>query len=335
MKDGDVQVAHSVFSWLPLTLSWVYNQVRFTPVPSIVLADRREPSEYEWSPIFTLASRRERLAAPAAFRSGVRVVWPSFEAALKSSGSDLLHSHFGERGWFDSLLARRLGLRHVVTFYGYDLSFLPQAQRKWRRRYLGLFEEADLLLCEGPIMARTLMELGCDAEKIKVQRLGIDPTEFSMSPRTMPEDGTVRILIAAAFREKKGIPLALEAVANVMEMNRRIQVTVIGDSLGDRREKAEKSRIQEVVARRRMGPAVRFLGFQPHARLIEEAHAHHIFLSPSRTAANGDTEGGAPVVLLEMAATGMPIVSTRHCDIPEVVIDGKTGLSRRKPTSPI
>ena len=30
-------------------------------------------------------------------------------------------------------------------------------------------------------------------------------------------------------------------------------------------------------------------------------------------------------MLTEMAATGMPIIATRHCDIPEIVIDGETG----------
>ena len=34
---------------------------------------------------------------------------------------------------------------------------------------------------------------------------------------------------------------------------------------------------------------------------------------------DGDTEGGAPVGILQMAASGMPIVSTRHCDIPNVL----------------
>ena len=53
---------------------------------------------------------------------------------------------------------------------------------------------------------------------------------------------------------------------------------------------------------------------------------HDVFLAPSVTASNGDTEGGAPVAIIEMAASGMPIVSTRHCDIPSVVLDGVTGL---------
>ena len=59
--------------------------------------------------------------------------------------------------------------------------------------------------------------------------------------------------------------------------------------------------------------------------MIREAYEHHIFLSPSVTAADGATEGGAPVSIIEMSASGMLVVSSRHCDIPNVILDGETG----------
>jgi colanic acid/amylovoran biosynthesis glycosyltransferase len=55
-----------------------------------------------------------------------------------------------------------------------------------------------------------------------------------------------------------------------------------------------------------------------------------MFLAPSVTAADGDTEGGAPVGLIEMAASGMAVVSTFHCDIPGVVRHGVTGFLARE-----
>ena len=51
-----------------------------------------------------------------------------------------------------------------------------------------------------------------------------------------------------------------------------------------------------------------------------------MFIHPSREAADGDCEGGAPIVLLDAQATGLPAISTRHCDIPEEVLDGESGL---------
>jgi colanic acid/amylovoran biosynthesis glycosyltransferase len=53
---------------------------------------------------------------------------------------------------------------------------------------------------------------------------------------------------------------------------------------------------------------------------------YHVFLNPSRHAADGDAEGGFPVILTELMASGMPIVATDHCDAPELVRDGETGL---------
>jgi colanic acid/amylovoran biosynthesis glycosyltransferase len=53
---------------------------------------------------------------------------------------------------------------------------------------------------------------------------------------------------------------------------------------------------------------------------------HHVFLSPSITARDGDSEGGAPVAIVEAEATGMPVVATVHADIPEVVVDGESAL---------
>ena len=55
-----------------------------------------------------------------------------------------------------------------------------------------------------------------------------------------------------------------------------------------------------------------FTGFLPYGRLVELAYSHHIFYSPSRVAEDGGTEGGAPVTIVEISATDMPVVSTRQ-----------------------
>jgi glycosyltransferase involved in cell wall biosynthesis len=60
------------------------------------------------------------------------------------------------------------------------------------------------------------------------------------------------------------------------------------------------------------------------ARLMREAS---LFVQHSVTAANGDTEGGAPpLAILEAMASGLPVISTWHASIPEGVTDGVTGL---------
>jgi len=52
----------------------------------------------------------------------------------------------------------------------------------------------------------------------------------------------------------------------------------------------------------------------------------HVFIHPNQYGEKRDSEGGAPVVLMDAQATGMPVLSTFHCDIPIVVIHGVTGI---------
>lgn len=49
------------------------------------------------------------------------------------------------------------------------------------------------------------------------------------------------------------------------------------------------------------------------------------FIQHSITAENGDKEG-TPVGIMEAAASGLPVISTYHAGIPDVIIDKQTGL---------
>lgn len=214
----------------------------------------------------------------------------------------------------------------MVTFYGHDVNSLPRLHPRWRRRYRDMFGQVHGVLCEGPHMARCLMVgLGCPEHKVRVHRLGVVVDEIAFKPRVWTPGEPLRVLIAAAFREKKGIPYALEALGRIRH-EIPLEITVIGDANRKASNRAEKRRILEIIEKHNLQPKMRMLGYQPHGVLLEEAYGHHIFLSPSVEARDGDTEGGAPVSIIEMAASGMPIVSTRHCDIPDIIEDGITGL---------
>lgn len=240
----------------------------------------------------------------------------------------VVHSHFGPVGWSDISSVQRIPAGHVVTFYGYDMSRLPVSEPVWRDRYVKLFSAVDRVLCEGPFMGDALTRLGCPAEKVRVHHLGIEAEKIAFVPRRWVAGTPLRILMAATFTEKKGIPNGLAALGRVAD-EASIEVTIIGGARPHEvKDQLELRRIQSMVETGNLN--VRFMGYQSHARLYEEAYRHHIFLSPSVTAADGDSEGGAPVTMIEMAATGMPIVSTYHCDIPNVINSGVSGLLARE-----
>jgi colanic acid/amylovoran biosynthesis glycosyltransferase len=121
-------------------------------------------------------------------------------------------------------------------------------------------------------------------------------------PRKPNSDGNIRILIAAALREKKGIPYALEAFAKVCEARKNLHLTVIGDARPQKDEQMIKRQMLGLVSRYGLGEKVSFMGSQPYDVLIEQYYRHHVFISPSVQAADGDNEGGAPLTIVEALA---------------------------------
>jgi len=327
---GPVVVVQSVQRWLPQTETWLYTQVMNLPadIESHVACTRTEnldqfpyPRVYalmdlpRWQHVWDRAMRRLR------FRNHLRFLF----TVARRTHARVLHSHFGFVGWRDLGVSQGVGMAHVVTFYGVDVLFYPTMDPRWRDRYREMFERVDLVLCEGPFMGKAIVDLGCPAEKMRVHHLGIDLGLIPFEPRAWKPGETLRVLMSGSFREKKGFTYAIEALTRLRK-SAPLEITLIGDQHGEPRTIREKDRILEAIERGGLSDCTRLPGYQPYRVVMEEARRHHVFLSPSVTASDGDTEGGAPVSLIEMSASGMMIVSTTHCDIPGVIINGRTGL---------
>ena len=323
-------VVHSVPTWLSQTQNWMYTQVRYLPdsvAPHIVCEHTENLKQFEMPHIHCLSEEPawRRNVDRAMRKFGARKHLNYLVRQAKKQQAQVLHSHFGHYGWAEIEAARKANVKHVVTFYGLDVNFLPKQDPRWNAsRYPDLFAHIDMILCEGSHMAKCIVDMGCSKDKVKVQHLGIRIDEIEYKPRQWQKDTPLRVLIAASFREKKGIPYALEALGRLQDQV-PLEITIIGDAGQEARTQQEKKRILEIIEQHNF-KNLRMLGYQPQTVLMEEAYNHHVFLSPSVTASNGDTEGGAPVSLIEMAASGMMIVSTTHCDIPEVVLDKEMGL---------
>ncbi len=323
-----LKILHFVECWLPQTETWLSNHVRALPesVEShIVCLWTENLEQFPQENLVSLdrLSQRPNLLKRVGRRLGLGAYAEThlrlLEQEIRRIKPDILHSHFGHFGWINSKLAAKFNLRHVVSFYGFDANYLPASDPRWISRYREMSERLDVVLCEGPHMARCIADRGIASDKIRVFRLGIDLARIPFLPRKNPIGRTVRFLIASSFREKKGIPYAIEALGRVNKIRPDIEITVIGDAGGGRRDQQEKQAILEQVERWGLREKTHFLGYQPYEALIQQLSSHDIFLSPSVTSSEGDTEGGAPVSIIEAAASGMPVISTRHCDIPYVL----------------
>ena len=331
-------IAHSVSFFLFLTGSWIYNVIiNEKKTHPIVFAENRENEAiFPFKDLYCENKiGRVGILINSFVSNRFSLDYSPFRYIIsKIEKVKIIHSHFGNRGYYDLTLAKKLKVPHLISFYGYDAWQLPKMDVEWITRYKTLFSRGDLFLAEGHFMLNRLCELGCPADKARVLKIGVDLNTIEFIPRQIGKDGLVNILIAGTFTEKKGIPYALEAIGKLKDRFPNIRVVIIGDSSPKIPSSfEEKTRIINIINKYGMESIVSMLGYQPYTHLINESKSCHIFLSPSVHAKNGDAEGGCPVIITEMSAAGMPIISTHHCDIPDVVIDGKTGfLAKEKDT---
>ncbi len=320
---------HLANAWLPRTETFVWQVLRrLRAFPPTLLADRYE-NEAEFplpaADILRIRARRGGAARAWARITGsyapvtYRFPPPGLRSRAVADAWAVAHAHGGFRAVVAADFLKELGLPWIAHFYGSDVSqraFLRRAKRGYAR----VFREAAALLAEGPGMRHRLLDLGAPAEKIKLQRLSLALDDYAFRPREWHGDRPLQVLFVGRCVGKKGLDVALRALAAIPAGASGFDgvLTVIGDG-------PLRAEWESLAARCGLAGKVRFAGLQSLSEVRRALEASDLLIQPSRRAEDGDGEGGAPTVLLEAQACGLPVLSTFHDDIPQAVRHGESG----------
>jgi colanic acid/amylovoran biosynthesis glycosyltransferase len=238
----------------------------------------------------------------------------AFVAALRRARADAVLAEYGDTGAQVAEACRRTGLPLVVHFHGYDAS-VREVLEENAESYPFMFRVAAAVVAVSRAMQRRLISLGAPPEKVHYNPYGIDCAKFGGA---RPENASPVFVAVGRFVEKKAPQLTVEAFAEVHAAVPEARLRMVGD--GPLLEEC-----RALASRLGVAGAVEFLGARAHDFVQEEMRAARCFVQHSVEAANGDCEG-MPVGILEACASGLPVVSTRHAGIPDVVVEGETGL---------
>lgn len=233
---------------------------------------------------------------------------------------DLIHAHFGLMGRSCINISQEHRKPLITSFYGYD-AYLNTYDSQY---YESLFKETTLILTLSDHMSKQLEKLGCQPHKIRKLHLGVDLGYFQPKERhvNIVDDKYIKILLVALFTEKKGILNAIKAFANVQKEIKNIHLDIVGRG-------PLKNQIESLIISLNLQNHIKitdnFSARDPRKTLLKFMQNCNIFILPSMTASNGDSEG-TPVVLMEASACGKPCITTFHSGNPEVVLNKKTGL---------
>jgi glycosyltransferase involved in cell wall biosynthesis len=220
---------------------------------------------------------------------------------LRRERVEVVLAEFGHTGALVMSACRSAGVPLVVHFHGSD-AYSKRYLDRYLASYRELFAVASAIVAVSQDMVEHLATLGAPRDKLVHNPCGADVEFFDgANPALAPPT----LLAVGRFVEKKAPYLTLLAFKRVQESCPEARLVMMGDG-----ELFDMCR--DLSGALSLEHAVSFPGFRSQLEVV----------AAMREARNSE---GTPVTILEAGAAGLPVVSTRHGGIKDVVVDGETG----------
>ncbi|MGN8646342.1 glycosyltransferase [Gracilibacillus sp. HCP3S3_G5_1] len=229
---------------------------------------------------------------------------------------DIIHCQYGPQG-VEALVLKNLGIingKIITSIRGFDIT---RALAEYYPGYKQLFANEELFLPVCRHFKNILIKNGCPENKIKVLYSGIDINKFKPVSHSKENKDYFHIISTARLEEKKGLKYAIEAVATLLETRNNIKYTIIGDG-------SLKEELSLLIKQSNAQSNIKLVGRKNQTEVMEYLRSADLFLAPSITSKDGNQEG-IPNALKEAMLMLIPVISTFHSGIPELIDDNVTG----------
>lgn len=204
----------------------------------------------------------------------------------------------------------------VVHFHGWTV-YRTAFVQEHLSQYPKLFEVAHRVIAVSKDMKSRLIGMGAEETKVVYLPCGVDSQKFVPVNKTRNGEH-LTCLYVGRFTEKKCPDLVIKAYERVLRSYPNMRLVMVGD--GHLLEPAK-----ELVRSLNIEDKVTFTGILPPDEVVKWMQKADIFVQHCATAADGNKEG-TPCTLLEACLSSLPVVSTYHAGIPDVIEHGKSGL---------
>lgn len=272
----------------------------------------------------------ESLISPNGFmRKTLRHVWSILDLnkveiedarivdKLIAERADVLLAEFGTMGARCVNISKKAGIPLVPIFYGYD-AWHSKTLDEYKVDYLQMFSISPLIFGVSKDICAQLVALGCAENKVRYLPCYVNLDRFAFSERSFAEP---RFLSVGRFCQTKAPFITIMAFKQVVEQIPEAKLTMIGNDDGGVLET-----VSSIIKAYNLENNVELLSSCTSDEVRDKMYDSSIYVQHSITTPfTGDKEG-TPVAIMEAMATGMPVISTRHAGIAEMITHGETGI---------
>lgn len=256
------------------------------------------------------------ISAPEGIKGRLRAL-AQFAAAphgavlLKRARVQHLHAHFANIPTAIAMMSSAIaGIGFSCTIHSYDL-FVDNLLLPLKLR------SAAFVATVSEYNRRHIAERFADPRNapVHVVRCGIDPEQFKPSPDKRPSVPPL-ILSIGRLVELKGFHTLIRACAVLRDQGFELRCVIVGSG-------PDRERLAALIDELRLGGSVELAGvkMQDEVRALFRTADLFVLACCIR-----EYQDNLPVVLIESLAMEVPAISTRITAIPELIVDGETGL---------
>lgn len=232
--------------------------------------------------------------------------------SFKRNAVDVVLAQYGPTGEALWRICKYLDIPLIVHFHGYD-SGVRDVLEKYKN-YQALVKNAERVIAVSNAMEAQLLNLGFPQSKII--KITYGPANDFLN--VQPEYNESHFIGIGRFTDKKAPYYTILAFKKVVEKFPCARLTICGDGV-------LLNACKNLVSYLGLVDSVCLPGVVTPDQYRKYLKTSLAFVQHSVVTDIGDTEG-TPLAVLEASAAGLPVVSTKHAGIPDVIIDGVTGF---------
>ncbi len=228
---------------------------------------------------------------------------------VDSLNPDIFHAHYASSFGFLASFVNHP--RKILSVWGSDIVEFP-TKAIWNKLIIkkSLSGLNIITATSGFLKSRVEKYISVNTP-IKVIPFGIDSALFTMGRKD--ENKAFKIGITKSLRFKYGHIELLKALKRLIDSGYNIKLKIIGAG-------EDEKKIKDFSSKLGLNSSVKFEGFVPNDQLFTALQDIDVFAMPSVC------EEGFGVAAIEASSCGLPVVAAKTGGIPEVVVDGLTGI---------
>ncbi len=229
---------------------------------------------------------------------------------------DIVHVQWPIPNGLGALFLKKIyGIPYINTIHGEEVYLSKRYHTIFALKWI--VNNAKKTITNSSATRDSCLEAGLDEYNIQIIPFGVD-TDFFKPLKLPKNEDMFQILSVGYLIERKGFEYLIRAMKEVLKKHKNARLKIVGSG-------PLENKLKNMIIKLELQNEVEIIKNVSDEELLRLYNSSDLFVLPSITDSQGNTEG-LGVVLLEAMASGLPVIGSNVGGIKDIIVDNETGL---------